>query len=314
MTCSTGMPLGIRYQMADKECSIIYKNYILEVGRFFLYFIDNRYHRLFPDKQLFPMAKQAGPFFLERTIDDVIFYKMDGRYYVRLKPCLPDIRRSPRFRRTMVSAKRMGRASKIASALYAALPKGLKRFDRYRALTGAAFYLLREGKTDKEALALLWARQQDCVESGCAIAAAIYDGLRLSFRQEWMLWAFAEEAMVMLKEGKREAEVLETLRAVYAAEFDRGYREENVFRYREWAKPTRIGSAGATCAEKRRRRLRRERAGNGAPYSEGEVCHASFASPGRHGIPTHIRRKAGVLFSRPLMAGPGFDNNRTLPP
>ncbi len=177
------------------------------------------------------MAKQAGPIYLERTIDDLIFYKMDGQYYVRMKPSLPDIRRSPRFRGTMRSARRMGRASKISAALYAALPEGLKQFGQYRVLTGEAFHLLKAGKTAEEALALLWVRQKDLVERGCAIAAMVYDGLGMAFRREWMLWAFAEEAMQLLKAGKRDEEALALLLQCYATEFADGYREETAFKH-----------------------------------------------------------------------------------
>ena len=175
------------------------------------------------------MAKQVGPIFLERTIDGVIFYKMDGKYYVRMAPSFPDIRRSPRFAGTMRSARRMGRASGIGAVLYAALPGGLKQFSQYKVLTGAAFHLLKAGKTEEEALALLWARQKDLVERGCAIAATVYDGLGVHFRREWMLWAFAEEAMAMLEEGKPDEAVLAVLWKCYAREFEAGDREEGGF-------------------------------------------------------------------------------------
>jgi hypothetical protein len=175
------------------------------------------------------MAKQVGPIFLVRTIDNLIFYKMDGKYYVRMKPCFPDIRRSPRFRGTMKSARRMGRASRIGAALYAELPGGLKQFSQYRVLTGAAFLLLKTGKTEEEALELLWARQKDLVERGCAIAATVYEGLAMHFRREWMLWAYAEEAMAMIEEGKPDEAVLAVLWKLYASEFEEGYREEGVF-------------------------------------------------------------------------------------
>jgi len=178
------------------------------------------------------MAKQVGPIFLERTIGNIIFYKMDGNYYVRMKPSFPDIKRSPRFRGTMQSARRMGRASKIGAALYAALPEGLKQFDKYKALTGEAFRLLKWGKTDAEALEIIWLQQKDLVERGCAIAATVYDGLGASFRQLWMLWAFAEEAMEMIKAGKTDEDVLAVLWKTYAAEFETGYREEDTFRYK----------------------------------------------------------------------------------
>jgi hypothetical protein len=196
---------------------------------FFRYIKEHLETTICFNHESFFMAKQAGPLFLERTIGNLIFYKMDGQYYVRMKPCFPNIRRSPRFRGTMRSARRMGRASAIGSALYAALPEGLKQFDKYRALTGEAFYLLKAGKTDEEALAVLWARQKDLVERGCAIAAEVYEGLGVGFRREWMLWAFAEEAMAMLKEGKPDEAVQAVLWKLYAREFEAGYREEGIF-------------------------------------------------------------------------------------
>lgn len=175
------------------------------------------------------MAKQTGPIFLVRTIGMLIFYKRLGHYYVRMKPRMPDVRRDRRFRGTMRSAGRMARASKIGSALYAVLPEGLKQFKRYRALTGEAYHLLKAGHTDEQAMALLWARLKDLVERSCAIAMAVYDGLGAGFRREWMLWSFAEEALEMIKEGRDDQDVLNTLWKVYASEFEIGYREEQAF-------------------------------------------------------------------------------------
>ncbi|HSC38228.1 MAG TPA: hypothetical protein VLD19_10165 [Chitinophagaceae bacterium] len=96
-------------------------------------------------------------------------------------------------------------------------------------MTGAAFLLLKKGKTEEEALELLWVRQKDLVERGCAIAATIYEGLAAHFKREWMLWAYAEEAMAMLEEGKPDEAVLAVMWKLYASEFEEGYREEGVF-------------------------------------------------------------------------------------
>ena len=119
----------------------------------------------------------------------------------------------------------------MGAALYAALPEGLKQFDKYRALTGEVFHLLKAGKTEEEALELLWVRQKDLVERGCAIAATVYEGLGMAFRQEWMLWAFADEAMEIISPGKGDEEVLALLWNIYAAEFASGYKEEIVFKH-----------------------------------------------------------------------------------
>jgi len=71
--------------------------------------------------------------------------------------------------------------------------------------------------------------QKDLVERGCAIAATVYEGLAAHFRREWMLWAFAEEAMAMIEEDKPDEAVLAVLWKLYASEFEAGYREEGVF-------------------------------------------------------------------------------------
>ncbi len=177
------------------------------------------------------MAKQCGPYILERTIEDVIFYKMDGKGYIRLKPVFPDIRTSPRFRGTMKYARWMGRASRIGAALYAALPKGFKQFRMYRAFVGEAMYLLKAGKTDQEALHELQVRCEDFMSRGARIASVIYTALDKHFKQEWMFWAFVEEAMELLKKGKADEEVEGMLRKCYAAEFEAGYDERAEFKH-----------------------------------------------------------------------------------
>lgn len=104
------------------------------------------------------MAHQIGNLFHVGTIEDVCFYKIDGQYYVRMKSSLTGdiVKTSRRFRNTMRSAGLLARASKIASAIYAQLPQGWKHFCMYRSFTGEAMYLLKAGRTDKEATQVLW--------------------------------------------------------------------------------------------------------------------------------------------------------------
>ncbi|NII24017.1 hypothetical protein HB364_02920 [Pseudoflavitalea sp. X16] len=106
------------------------------------------------------MAKQiAGLCFLEGTFDDLTFYKMDGQYYARAKSSLSSkrVKTAPEFRRTMRSAGRLARASKIGAHIYKALPPGWRQFWMYRSFTGEAFTLLKENAyTDEEVKQLLW--------------------------------------------------------------------------------------------------------------------------------------------------------------
>jgi hypothetical protein len=129
----------------------------------------------------------------------------------------------------MQYARWMGRASRIGGALYKVFPAGIKRFDRYRKLVGAAMQLLKAGKTDIEALQYLQAQYEDWIGRSLTIAMPVYDVLPAHFKAEWMLWAYVEEAMGMLQQGKEEAAVKAALEACYAAEFKKGYKEENVF-------------------------------------------------------------------------------------
>ncbi len=93
------------------------------------------------------MPKQKGPKFISGTINGLTYYKLNGRYYVRKKSSLSRkrVRRSPAFKRTMEYAGLLGQASQLASAVYRMLPRQQQKVERYRALTGKAMQLLKEG-------------------------------------------------------------------------------------------------------------------------------------------------------------------------
>ena len=106
------------------------------------------------------MAQQiAGLCFLEGTFDQLTFYKMEGKYYVRVKSSLTSerVKTSPEFGWTMAYANLLGRASKIGSQIYKALPKSWRQFWMYRSFTGEAFTLLKDNPyTDEEVKQMLW--------------------------------------------------------------------------------------------------------------------------------------------------------------
>jgi hypothetical protein len=106
------------------------------------------------------MAKQiAGLCFLEGTFDQLTFYKMGDSYYCRVKSPLSSerVKKSPEFRRTMVCASLLVRASKIGSVIYKALPENWRQFWMYRSFTGEAFTLLKENDyTDEQVKQILW--------------------------------------------------------------------------------------------------------------------------------------------------------------
>jgi hypothetical protein len=99
------------------------------------------------------MAEQCGHLLITGTIDNVCFYKMEGKYYLRMKSSLTRQRvlKNTAFRRTREHAATLGEASKIASRVYRLMPKEDKKHALYREMTGKAIYLLRGGK-DKETI------------------------------------------------------------------------------------------------------------------------------------------------------------------
>jgi hypothetical protein len=93
------------------------------------------------------MAKQQGPNFITGTVGGICFYSMDGKFYARRKSSLSKkrVKNDPAFELTRVYAGLMGRASKIASAVYQTLPRDTRKHELYRALTGKALQSLKEG-------------------------------------------------------------------------------------------------------------------------------------------------------------------------
>lgn len=71
------------------------------------------------------MAEAFAPFRLQRTIGNLTFYMMEGRNFVRKKSSLTrhKVLYSTRFENTRHNAGVMGKASKIGSIVYKALPE-----------------------------------------------------------------------------------------------------------------------------------------------------------------------------------------------
>lgn len=103
------------------------------------------------------MPEQCGPLFMTGAIDDLCFYKMEGKYYLRMKSSLTGkrVKRDPAFRRTRENAAQLGQASKLASGVYRRLPAEQRKRAYYRQITGEALRLLYGGKTVQEVLKYL---------------------------------------------------------------------------------------------------------------------------------------------------------------
>lgn len=106
----------------------------------------------------FVMAKQAKGARFRGTVGNITFYVMDGQGYARKKSSLTAKRvlKDKAFESTRKHAKDLGRASRIASPIYKALPLEVKGRWLFRAIAGEAASLLYEGKTEEEATNMLW--------------------------------------------------------------------------------------------------------------------------------------------------------------
>ncbi|MFC0773053.1 hypothetical protein [Terrimonas alba] len=137
------------------------------------------------------MAKQIGPFFIRGTIDGICFYKMDGVYYARAKSSLDRkrVKRDPAFRETMRYAGLLGKAAKIAAAIYRKIKEDGKGLVSYRQLTGQAMRLLKENKTVEEVRDLL---QRQWVKDIPVVLAKENSSERILFGEEVLLLLFGD--------------------------------------------------------------------------------------------------------------------------
>lgn len=106
------------------------------------------------------MAEVFAPFIINRTIQNLTFYVMEGRNFVRKKSSLTrrKVLYAPCFKNTRHYAGLMGQASKIGSVIYNALPAYWRQSWMYRSFTGEAFTMLKRGKTEPEIKQVLWQR------------------------------------------------------------------------------------------------------------------------------------------------------------
>jgi hypothetical protein len=113
------------------------------------------------------MATQVGPIKITGCFDNICFYKTGGMYYARMKSSLTGkrVKKDPAFRRTMEYAGLLGKASKIASALYKNFPDEKKEKGAYKKLTGSVMRLLKEGKTEEEIFLSLLPVKKEVISS-----------------------------------------------------------------------------------------------------------------------------------------------------
>jgi hypothetical protein len=98
------------------------------------------------------VAKQAGPYKITGTIDNICFYQMEGQYYARQKSSLTGkrVKKDPAFARTMAKAHLLGKASKLASLIKQSFPKEEQGRELFQLLTGKVMRLMKEGFGEEE--------------------------------------------------------------------------------------------------------------------------------------------------------------------
>ena|ERR1019366_9077265 len=104
------------------------------------------------------MAKQIGPNFKVMCKQNLQFYQMDGKYYVRKKSSLSRKRvlKDKAFTLTMLHANIMAQASPIASAVYRQMPKAEKDLSYFRDLVGIAQTMIKLGMHKEEIYEVLY--------------------------------------------------------------------------------------------------------------------------------------------------------------
>jgi hypothetical protein len=104
------------------------------------------------------MAKLIGDFKFEGTIDGLCFYKMEGKYYVRLQSSLTGkkFRKAACFEGSRRSCQRLSRGSQLAAMVYNSFQK---QKGMYAALKTKAIALLKKNTREEKVIRklLVWA-------------------------------------------------------------------------------------------------------------------------------------------------------------
>jgi hypothetical protein len=103
------------------------------------------------------MAKQTGNTIITRTIDDLVFYKMNGKGYVRMKSSLTgkQFRTQKRFANSRKSATRFKTANIMAGEVYRNMPADKRKYAFFCLLKTTAIRLLKIDTPEQEVKAHL---------------------------------------------------------------------------------------------------------------------------------------------------------------
>ena len=102
--------------------------------------------------KIIAMARQAGPHFFVGTIGELVFYKMNGNYYVRKKGKVSKEKRknSPRFSNSRRNSEWFSQASKKSSQFYRTVTRVQREVWMHRKMVSMAVKMIRSGGTEAE--------------------------------------------------------------------------------------------------------------------------------------------------------------------
>jgi len=116
------------------------------------------------------LVKQAGTVFIEGTLDNLTFDKMDGKYYVRMKSSLTGKKfwKHKAFERSRESCKRFAEGNQLASRLYRMIEKEKRKYKVFCFLKKRAILLLKEASslTEIEEVLTDYLRTFELIEKG----------------------------------------------------------------------------------------------------------------------------------------------------
>ena len=103
------------------------------------------------------MAKQISDTIITGKIDNLVFYKMDGKGYVRAKSSLTrkKFKTNSRFANSRKSNERFAKGNRIASEVYNSISASERKYSMFTQLQSAAIALLKSGEPDSEVKANL---------------------------------------------------------------------------------------------------------------------------------------------------------------
>lgn len=99
------------------------------------------------------MAKQAGEIFIEGSFDDLCFYRLEGKYYVRRKSSLNSRKfwKHKAFEGSRKSCQRFAEGNRLASKLYRMVKEEKRAYKLFCFIKKKAILLIKEGKSLGEA-------------------------------------------------------------------------------------------------------------------------------------------------------------------